>query len=101
MSPRDAMRCAGWSLRLAAWASMRAMGARVGVASHAAGVHPVEGVWRMAMTYRGGMALVFGEDGGRGAVRMVGVRELVEAGAVVFAVGDRVVWVLSAEKEQR
>ena len=57
MSPRDALRCAGWSLRLAAWASMRAMGARVGVASHAAGVHPVEGVWRMVMAYRGGMAL--------------------------------------------
>ena len=55
----------------------------------------------MVMAYRGGMALVFGEDGGRGAVRMVGVREFVEAGAVVFAVGDRVVWVLSAEKEQR
>jgi len=101
MTPRDSWRCAGWSLRLAAWASMRAMGARVGVASHATGVHPVEGGWRMVAGSGGGLALIFGEDGGRGALRMVGVREYVEAGAVVFAVGDGCVWVLATAKEGR
>ena len=101
MTPHDALRCAGWALRLAAWASMRAMGARVGVASHATGVHPVEGAWRRVAHPLGGFALIFGEDGGRSIVRMVTAREFVEAGQTVFAVGDGCVWVLATAKEGR
>lgn len=97
MTPRDALRCAGWALRLATWASMRAMGARVGVASHATGVHPVEGAWRRHSP----TGLTFGEDGPYGAFRAVDVREWVVAGETTFAVGDGCVWVLATAKEGR
>ena len=87
MTPRDAWRCAGWAARLAVWSKLTGWGQTEAAATARTGVMPVRGAWRMVASPRGGFALTFRFDDGT-ALRMVAVREYVEAGEVVFAVGD-------------
>lgn len=96
MTPRDAWRCAGWALRLAAWSTLTQWGQTEAAATARTGVLPVRGTWRR---HRDGRGMAFDVDGG--AVRVVAVREWVDAEGVLFAVGDGCVWVVSAAKEDR
>lgn len=94
MTPRNAWRCAGWALRLAAWSKLTQWGVGAEAASRRTGVRPVDGAWQSDAHG----ALYFPTS--RISTRAVGIAEWVDAGAVRFAVGsDGVVYAVATASE--
>lgn len=82
-------------MRLAAWSTLTQWGQTEVAATARTGVLPVRGAWRRVGS---GAGLTWTDAS---TWNLVPVREWVDAGDVLFAVGDGCVWVVSAAKEDR